>query len=105
PGHDAAETRLLFGLADGRVPWSFAWIDGAFRHDPALAGRRGHERDLNAILADPVKDHGRLMVYTRHRSSPSRIRPSLLVASRHGNGLQSCCGNPCQITASSITIS
>src|SRR5690242_9398465 len=66
---DTAQSGFFLRLADRRVAWSLALVDRPFRHDPALACGRCHEGDLDALVADPIRDHGSLLKYTRHRSS------------------------------------
>src|SRR5262245_26956511 len=69
PPHHAAQSGFFLGFPDRRVAWPLTLVDRPFRHDPALASGCRHEGHLDALLADPIRDHGSLLKYTRHLSS------------------------------------
>src|SRR5262245_61056860 len=69
PRHYAAQSGFFLRFPYRRVARSLALVDRAFRYDPPLACGRRHERNLDALLVDPIGDHGCLLKYTRHLSS------------------------------------
>src|SRR5262245_1317492 len=60
------ETGLFFSLADRRIPRLLSFVHPAFWQDPAPASRRGNQRHLDAILANSIRDYGRLSVCWWH---------------------------------------
>src|SRR5262249_3250529 len=71
PRHHAAQPCLLLCFPNRRVARSFAIVDRAFRHNPPFAPCCCDEGDLNVVVADPIRNYGRLRMYTRHPYSLS----------------------------------
>jgi len=63
---DSKETGLFYSLAERGIPRLLSLVHPPLGHDPTPAPRRCHKRHLDAVLANSIRDHGRLSVYSWH---------------------------------------
>ena len=66
PRDNAPQAGFFLGFADRRVAGPLTVVDRPLRHDPALAPGCRHQRHFDALLADPIGNHRRLLAYPRH---------------------------------------
>jgi hypothetical protein len=88
---DPAESRFLLGLTDRRLTRPFSIVNRPLGKNPTFAGGRRDQRNLDALLPDSIRNHSRLVMYTRHPSSVTLVQElcavNLSVVVKSGFGL------------------
>src|SRR5262245_10598065 len=65
---DAQQACFLLGLSNRRFTWLLPVVDGSLRHHPTLAPGGRDQGHFDPLLADPIGNHRRLLVYAGHPS-------------------------------------